>query len=144
MPYRIAGIGGRAYGSKGLGRMPVPSWLDADDGKIYHSTYGRRWNMCAHSDLPGENTYSGKKKKGQTHWDAPFNFAKLAKMVNDILDPPEPEPEPTVDDTLATALIKPEQLVKLDKNLDEISAAVFNAKKLLPKNTTNKKKEKSQ
>ena len=82
MPYRTKGIGGRAYGSKGYGRMLVDSWMNNTGGKI--TGY---WNMCAHSDLPGRNTWSGKVKPGQTHWDAPFDFVKIAEMVNEILDP---------------------------------------------------------
>ena len=139
LPYRWKGVGGMAYGSKGLGRMPVPSWLEANNGLRGSDDPERKWNMCAHSDLPGLNTYSGKPKQGQTHWDAPFNFDKLSKMINDILDPPPP-PEPTPAEHLADIVFKQDDLIKLAQGLNEIRVATTNAIKLLPKPPNKKEK----
>ena len=76
--YRDHGLGAVAAGPDGKGRMVVvDEWMTN-----LRLVDGHRWNLCAHSDLPGRNTYSGKRKPGQSHWDAPFDFERLCWHIN--------------------------------------------------------------
>ena len=127
-PYRSKGIGGAAAGPDGKGRMTVQEWLTAT-----RLTDGEAWNICAHSDMPGRNKYSGKSKPGQTHWDLPLDFEKLAYYVNQKLSgsgaagaPSKHTQADLISSATAPAAPKPDVTVPTSTfNLGDLTSATY-------------------